>query len=160
MAGAIPLTLQAATGVRPKPTSDSPIQIISIRPVSKSQFDPTRQRNRWRKAQQKSHPTIGSSPKALNAVADHDRVVVIERLRDDVVAPVALAPAAVVGANRLLSKKQRLASRLEIKPLQSGKWLHVDEGPSPVYYARARANGLFQIDTLRAWAKNTFSKSF
>lgn len=154
-------SVQLPAGGRPqkRPAGDSPIQLISIRPA------PSVGRNHRRMPA----ANVISTPASGGGSGERLRVVNIERLRADVQRPLpssrsngrpsdALATLQQQPQLRRSSRPMRVSSRLrlsQVKPFQRGEWLRFEAGPSPVYTARARANGLFRIDTLRAFPSKT-----
>lgn len=137
--------------------TDSPIQLISIRPAPAAGTAAKRNNRRM--------------PPVSSTATDGFSVVNIERLRADALKPLAGAAEAggrskaAGGAVRVnlplppmpppqpvqnrSARPMRGNQRIATLPFQRGEWLRYDPGPSPVYYARARANGLFQLHTLK-----------
>lgn len=118
-------------------------------------------------------------PVASFTASTAGHVVNIERLRADALQPLLGKATVSAGAARKTVRVQSVVQQqharnggqkparstdvdraVQTKPFQRGQWLSYNAGPSPIYYARARANGLFQVGSLRAFAaKRDISKS-
>lgn len=126
----------AAYRRRSRPVSDSPIQLISIRPAPKY--------GRIHRGMTPTPLKTDLVPAKSDTVPD-GAVVNIEPLPGTQQATPKRRPIPL-GASKVQSKS---------KDLQGGKWLRVvnDVDASSMYFARSWANGLFGIGTLRANGK-------
>lgn len=138
------------------PLTDSPIQIVSIKPVAR--------RGHRRMPMPPADPSLEPY--------DGDQVVHIGRFNVIPSKPEARSPkqpisdtntpSAVHVKSLLQSSNEKSTNQPEnlftSKSLQGGAWLQVVPGKYPVYYAIARANGLFQEHSIRAYpAKRGFA---
>lgn len=129
------------------PGTDSPIQIVSIKPI------------------RRGHRRMPMPPAAGDQVVHIGRYNVLQSNPSERRGKQPTLPtdpsSPTVDAKSLSEPNEKSSNQPEnlftSKSLQGGAWLQVVPGKYPIYYAVARANGLFQEHSIRAYpAKRGF----
>lgn len=144
------------------PVTDSPIRIVSIKPAGR--------RGHRRMPMPAARPS--ADPSASDPVVHIGRYNVLaanadaaQPIRPSITATSSSATSATDSPSVPAVVKQHSVDKSVNQPenlftsksLQGGAWLQVVPGKYPVYYAVARANGLFQEHSIRAYpAKRGF----